>query len=62
VNAVMLLEIFLFPKATIYLDFFIPLPAFLLVCSSQPFIMLSQNCEVGGADTDISVSCVMISC
>ncbi|XP_027917228.1 RHOMBOID-like protein 12, mitochondrial isoform X1 [Vigna unguiculata] len=30
VNAVMLLDIFLFPKATIYLDFFIPVPAILL--------------------------------
>ncbi|KAK7330275.1 hypothetical protein VNO77_24465 [Canavalia gladiata] len=30
VNAVMLLDIFLFPKATLYLDFFIPVPAILL--------------------------------
>ncbi|KAG5039390.1 hypothetical protein JHK85_011866 [Glycine max] len=30
VNAVMLLDIFLFPKATLYLDFFIPVPAVLL--------------------------------
>ncbi|RDX76908.1 RHOMBOID-like protein 12, mitochondrial, partial [Mucuna pruriens] len=30
VNAVMLLDIFLFPKATLYLEFFIPVPAVLL--------------------------------
>ncbi|BAT76506.1 RHOMBOID-like protein [Vigna angularis] len=30
VNAIMLLDIFLFPKATLYLDFFIPVPAILL--------------------------------
>ncbi|XP_027332074.1 RHOMBOID-like protein 12, mitochondrial isoform X2 [Abrus precatorius] len=30
VNAVMLLDIFLFPKATLYFDFFIPVPAVLL--------------------------------
>lgn len=30
VNAIMLLDIFLFPKATLYFDFFIPVPAILL--------------------------------
>ncbi|ESR54028.1 hypothetical protein CICLE_v10021158mg [Citrus x clementina] len=30
VNAIMLLDIFLNPKATLYFDFFIPVPAFLL--------------------------------
>ncbi|KAG4929836.1 hypothetical protein JHK82_046908 [Glycine max] len=30
VNAVMLLDIFLFPKATLYLNFFVPVPAVLL--------------------------------
>ncbi|KAI3977101.1 hypothetical protein MKX01_002421 [Papaver californicum] len=30
VNAIVLLDIFLFPKATVYFDFFIPVPAFLL--------------------------------
>ncbi|XP_047339436.1 RHOMBOID-like protein 12, mitochondrial isoform X2 [Impatiens glandulifera] len=30
VNAIMLLQIFLFPKSTIFLDFFIPVPAMLL--------------------------------
>ncbi|KAJ7978756.1 Rhomboid-like protein [Quillaja saponaria] len=30
VNAIMLLDIFLFPKATLYLDFIIPVPAILL--------------------------------
>ncbi|KAM3703417.1 hypothetical protein ACJW31_04G094600 [Castanea mollissima] len=30
VNAIMLLNIFLFPKATLYFDFIIPVPAFLL--------------------------------
>lgn len=31
VNAIMLLDIFLFPKKTLYLDFIIPVPAILLV-------------------------------
>lgn len=31
VNAIMLLDIFLFPKKTLYLDFIIPVPAVLLV-------------------------------
>ncbi|MCL7041521.1 hypothetical protein MKW94_028890 [Papaver nudicaule] len=36
VNAIVLLEIFLFPKAILYVNFFIPVPAILLVSSISP--------------------------
>ncbi|KAI3957774.1 hypothetical protein MKX01_007605 [Papaver californicum] len=42
VNAIVLLEIFLFPKATLYFNFFIPVPAILLVSSISP-IYTSPN-------------------
>ncbi|KHN18373.1 hypothetical protein glysoja_006786 [Glycine soja] len=44
VNAVMLLDIFLFPKATLYLNFFVPVPAVLLGNSQ-----ISASAHLGGA-------------
>ncbi|XP_021634044.1 RHOMBOID-like protein 12, mitochondrial isoform X2 [Manihot esculenta] len=35
VNAIMLLDIFLNPRSTLYLDFFIPVPAILLICRNN---------------------------
>lgn len=52
VNAVMLLQIFLFPKATIYFDLFIPVPAILL----GVFMIGKDMLRIMEGDTSISGS------
>ncbi|CAJ1944213.1 unnamed protein product [Sphenostylis stenocarpa] len=52
VNAVMLLDIFLFPKATLYLNFFIPVPAVLLgvfLIGKDMLRILEGDREVSGS-------------
>ncbi|KHN48755.1 Hypothetical protein glysoja_015903, partial [Glycine soja] len=52
VNAVMLLDIFLFPKATLYLDFFIPVPAVLLgifLIGKDMLRILEGNSQISGS-------------
>ncbi|KAK7292159.1 hypothetical protein RIF29_07896 [Crotalaria pallida] len=52
VNAIMLLDIFLFPKATLYLDFFIPVPAVLLgiyLIGKDMLMILEGDSRISGA-------------
>lgn len=44
VNAIMLLDIFLFPKATLYLEFIIPVPAILLVSLLHYCCVIGRGC------------------
>lgn len=52
VNAIMLLNIFLFPKSTIYLEFFIPVPAILL----GVFLVGKDTMRIIQGDSQISGS------
>ncbi|ESW27208.1 hypothetical protein PHAVU_003G183300 [Phaseolus vulgaris] len=52
VNAIMLLDIFLFPKATLYLDFFIPVPAILLgifIIGKDMLRILEGDSQISGS-------------
>ncbi|XP_048135853.1 RHOMBOID-like protein 12, mitochondrial isoform X2 [Rhodamnia argentea] len=52
VNAIMLLNIFLFPKATLYLDFIIPVPAILLgtfLVSKDVLRIIKGDSEISGS-------------
>ncbi|XP_059642046.1 RHOMBOID-like protein 12, mitochondrial isoform X2 [Cornus florida] len=52
VNAIMLLDIFLFPKSTIYLNFFIPVPAILLgifLIGKDMLRILEGNSQISGS-------------
>ncbi|KGN64067.1 RHOMBOID-like protein 12, mitochondrial [Cucumis sativus] len=52
VNAIMLLDIFLFPKATLYLQFFIPVPAILLgifLIGKDMLRMLENDSQISGS-------------
>lgn len=52
VNAVMLLDIFLFPKKTLYLDFFIPVPAILLgifLIGKDMLRIIEGNSQISGS-------------
>ncbi|KAK7388852.1 hypothetical protein VNO78_23679 [Psophocarpus tetragonolobus] len=52
VNAIMLLDIFLFPKATLYLDFFIPVPAVLLgifLIGKDMLRIIEGNSQISGS-------------
>ncbi|XP_030455441.1 RHOMBOID-like protein 12, mitochondrial isoform X1 [Syzygium oleosum] len=52
VNAIMLLDIFLFPKATLYFDFIIPVPAILLgifLVGKDVLRMIEGDSEISGS-------------
>lgn len=52
VNAVMLLNIFLFPKATVYVNFFIPVPAILLgaiLIGTDLWRTTEKNSQISGS-------------
>ncbi|KAI3416899.1 Rhomboid domain-containing protein [Psidium guajava] len=52
VNAIMLLDIFLFPKATLYFDFIIPIPAILLgifLISKDLLRIIKGDSEISGS-------------
>ncbi|KAL2254107.1 UNVERIFIED_CONTAM: RHOMBOID-like protein 12, mitochondrial, partial [Sesamum indicum] len=52
VNAIMLLDIFLFPSATLYFNFFIPVPAILLgifIIGKDVLRILEGDREVSGS-------------
>lgn len=52
VNAIMLLDIFLFPKSTLYLQFFIPVPAILLgifIIGKDMLRILENDSQISGS-------------
>ncbi|XP_022137034.1 RHOMBOID-like protein 12, mitochondrial [Momordica charantia] len=52
VNAIMLLDIFLFPKSTLYLEFFIPVPAILLgifLIGKDMLRILENDSQISGS-------------